>query len=243
MTDASRPTKAYRNEAFLTGPDARTVRILCEYLEPRARLRDGKVARAIIFFGSARTRPEHPTRGADFGLAADLAERFASWTKERHAADQRFYIATGGGPGIMQAAHEGAARVDSSLNLGLNISLPFEQHVNPHVSSEHALEFHYFFMRKFWFVNLAHAVVVFPGGFGTLDELFELLTLVQTGKSGRMPIVLFGTEFWRALVNFPMLAEQGMISPEDLDLLLLTDSLDDAFKFVTASAEAVQKDR
>lgn len=235
-------TKAYRNVDFLTGPDARTVRILCEYLEPRARIRDHQIHRSIIFFGSARTRREGP-RADDFGRAADLAERLARWTVERHPEGQRFHICTGGGPGIMEAAHEGAARVDRALNVGLNISIPFEQHVNPHVLDSAAFEFHYFFMRKFWFLNLAHGVVVFPGGFGTFDELFELLTLIQTGKSARMPIVLFDSAFWNTMINVRALAEQGMISKGDLDLFLLTDSLDEAFDFLTQRVEVVEKDR
>ena len=243
MTDNKRgPVKAYRNTELLTGPDARTVRILCEYLEPRARIRDQAIQRSIIFFGSARTR-QGGLRGDDYARAADLAERLARWTLERHPEGQRFHICTGGGPGIMEAAHEGAARVDRSLNVGLNISIPFEQHVNPHVEVDAAFEFHYFFMRKFWFVNLAHGVVVFPGGFGTFDELFELLTLIQTGKSARMPIVLFDRSFWREMINFERLAEEGMISPGDLDLFLLTDSLDEAYDFMTQRVEVVEKDR
>ncbi len=238
----SAPVKAYRNLKFLTGPDARGIRILCEYLEPQTRLRDQRVGRAIIFFGSARSREAQGERGGDYALARELARRLARWTVDRHAPGQRFHICTGGGPGIMEAAHEGAALVDAKLNVGLNISLPFEQHVNPHVTDELGFEFHYFFMRKLWFANLAHGVVVFPGGFGTLDELFELLTLMQTGKLQRIPLVLFGREFWTGLVNFDRLVRHGLISAEDLELFLLTDSVDEAFAYLTDRAEQIVRD-
>lgn len=237
-----RPTKAYRNLDFLTGPDARSVRILCEYLEPMHRLRNERVGRALIFFGSARARPDG-VRAADYAAASDLAERLARWTVDEHPPEQRFHICTGGGPGIMQAAHEGAAAVDSSLNIGLNISLPFEQHVNPHVSEALAFEFHYFFMRKLWFANLAHGVVVFPGGFGTMDELFELLTLMQTGKLMRVPLVLYGRDFWNRALDVGLLADEGLILPGDQELYLLTDSLDEAFGYLREHAVSVVRDR
>lgn len=237
------PIKAYRNLEFLTGPDARPLRILAEYMEPLSRLQRHGVARAIIFYGSARTRPQHPQRGPDCAHAAELAERLARWTMETHQPPDRFFICTGGGPGIMEAAHEGAARVDRHLNIGLNISLPFEQHLNPYVAEELAFEFHYFFMRKLWFANLAHGLAVFPGGFGTLDELFEMLTLMQTGKLPRLPTVLFAGEFWRRVVNFDLLVEQGLISPEDLELFRITDSVDEAFAFLTERVEQVERDR
>ncbi|MCK9385010.1 MAG: TIGR00730 family Rossman fold protein [Nevskia sp.] len=226
-------TKAYKNQEFLMGEEARGVRILCEYLEPKTRLEAHGVNRAIILFGSARIRPK-PAVGPDYyALAADLAERFAQWTNAIHGTDERFYLCTGGGPGIMEAVHEGAARVDRTLNIGFNISLPFEQHVNPHVDPELAFEFHYFFMRKFWFLNVAEAFVVFPGGYGTLDELFEALTLRQTGKSRHMPTVLFGSEFWNGLINFDRLAERGLINPMDTKMLKIVDTVDEAFEAIT----------
>ena len=225
--------KAYRNSKFLTGEDARTVRILCEYLEPASRFQRKGIHKAVIFFGSART-PAKPRRGVNYyAHAADLAEKLAAWTKRQHARKERFYICTGGGGGIMQAVHEGAARVDRHLNIGLNISLPFEQNLNPHVEHEHAFEFHYFFMRKFWFLNLARAAVIFPGGFGTMDELFELLTLTQTGKSSRMPIVLYGRKFWEETVDFAGLARRGLISRSDLELFRICDSAQEAFDFLS----------
>ena len=223
--------KAYTNQDFLLSEGARTVRILCEYMEPAQRFRRLGVSNAVIFFGSARlTRLRLGGKQRDYYRdAADLAEKVAAWTVKTHKPGRRYHICTGGGPGIMEAVHEGAARVERRLNVGLNISLPFEQHINPHVTAEHALEFHYFFMRKFWFLNLACGAVIFPGGFGTFDELFELLTLTQTGKSASMPIVLFGREFWEKAVNFRLLADAGLISPEDLNLFQVCDSVDEAF--------------
>ncbi|WP_029891145.1 LOG family protein [Polycyclovorans algicola] len=230
-------TKAYKNEVFLNSEKARSIRILCEYSEPEQRFDRLGVRQGVIFFGSARTRSIDGQRDY-YREAAALGERLARWTVDTHAAADRFHLITGGGPGIMQAGHEGAARVDRSLNIGLNISLPFEQHVNPHVQEDHAVEFHYFFLRKFWFLKLARAAVIFPGGFGTLDELFELLTLTQTGKSAPMPIILYGKEFWEGVVNFQMLADRGLISPEDLQLYSIQDDVDSAFERLRDGLEA-----
>jgi uncharacterized protein (TIGR00730 family) len=233
--------KAYKNPDFLMSDEARSVRILCEYLEPRKRLEANGVNRAIILFGSARLRP-NPEHGRDYySEAADLAERIAHWTVATHERPNRYHLCTGGGPGIMEAVHEGGARVDRRLNLGLNISLPFEQHLNPHVDEQHAFEFHYFFMRKFWFLNVAEGVVAFPGGYGTMDELFEVLTLTQTGKSRRMPIVLYGREFWDGLFDFKRLAERGLISPDDVGMMETADTVDEAFAMLTRGLEAVQR--
>ena len=227
-------TKAYQDRDFLMSEEARTVRILCEYLEPERRFRLADIHNSVIFFGSARLGPK--TR--EYHDAANLAEKVAHWTMKTHRKRDRYYVVTGGGPGLMQAVHEGAARVERKLNIGLNISLPFEQHVNPHVDRARALEFHYFFMRKFWFMNLARAAVILPGGFGTFDELFELLTLTQTGKSARMPIILFGREFWQNAVNLPLLAKHGLISPEDLELFQFADTVDEAFDLLREGLEA-----
>lgn len=231
--------KAYKNEAFLMSEEARPVRILCEYLEPARRFEQLGVRNTVIFFGSARLKPG-PATGADYyAAAADLAERLARWTWDHHADGHRYHIVSGGGPGIMEAAHAGAARVDRSLNIGLNISLPFEQHINPYLADERAVEFHYFFLRKFWFLNLARGAVIFPGGFGTLDELFELLTLTQTGKSAPMPILLYGSEFWRRLVNWDLLLERGLISAEDLDQFHFVDAVDEAFDRLKSGLQQV----
>ena len=230
-----KPVKAYNNKKFLHSFGARPLRILSEYMEPDQRLRRLGIGRAVIFFGSARTKkggkPDY------YAAAANLAEKMARWTLNEHAQADRCYICTGGGPGIMQAAHEGAARVDSMLNLGFNISLPFEQHINPCVEEDRGFEFHYFFTRKFWFINVAAGAVIFPGGFGTLDELFELLTLTQTGKSARMPILLYGREFWNKVVNFKLLVEMGLISPEDLDLFTIVNSVDEAYALLIRGVE------
>lgn len=222
-------TKAYKNDVFLNSERARSIRILCEYTEPEQRFERLGVKQGVIFFGSARIRGA--ANGRDYyHEAAALAEKLARWTTDTHAEGERLHLITGGGPGIMEAAHEGAARVDRHLNIGLNISLPFEQHVNPHVEDDHAVEFHYFFLRKFWFLKLARAAVIFPGGFGTLDELFELLTLTQTGKSAPMPIILYGKEFWDGLIRFEALAERGLISPEDMHLFSVQDDVEAAFE-------------
>ena len=231
--------KAYNNSDFLNGDDARSVRILCEYLEPLSRLRKQGIHRAIVAFGSARVRRlKEGATGVDyFHDAAELGERLARWTLAQHPVGARYHLVTGGGPGIMEALHEGSARVDASLNVGIGISLPFEPHNNPHLEDGHGFEFHYFFMRKFWFMNLAKAVVVFPGGFGTLDELFEVLTLTQVGKSRPMPVVLYGSEFWKEILNFPALTRRGLISAGDENLFRYADSVDEAFAALTASLD------
>lgn len=226
MKKKDKLVKAYDNRDFLHGDGARMLRIQSEYMEPDQRLQRLGVKHTVIFFGSARIQPGGKRDW--YGEAADLAENIARWTTQAHAPAERYHICTGGGPGIMEAAHVGAARVDIGLNIGFNISLPFEQHINPSVKADHAFEFHYFFMRKFWFVNLSAAAVIFPGGFGTLDELFELLTLTQTGKSAPMPIVLYGRKFWTGIINFKGLVEAGLISAGDLDLFKIVDSVEEA---------------
>lgn len=232
--------KAYENLEFLHSEEARPVRILCEYLEPARRFAKLGVKNALIFFGSARIRNETRLTPNYYAEAADLAERVARWTLAHHAPGERYHIVTGGGPGIMEAAHEGAARVDRQLNIGLNISLPFEQHGNPYLAEGMAVEFHYFFLRKFWFLNLARGAVIFPGGFGTLDELFELLTLTQTGKSAPMPICLYGREFWEGLINFRLLVERGLISPGDVELFRVVDGVDEAFEVLRSGLQGAE---
>jgi len=231
-------TKAYRNPEFLNSAAARPLRILAEYLEPKQRLEALGVTRAIAFWGSARIRPEHEQMddGRDYyRMAMELCRRLAEWTTEQHPHDRRFHILTGAGPGIMEAAHAGAAAIDPKLNIGLNISLPYEQNVNPYIPAAHVFEFHYFFTRKFWFIELAQALVVFPGGFGTLDELFEVLTLMQTGKLSRRPVVLFGSEYWNDVINLPALARQGLIEDNDLTMVTPVDDVDAAFEFLVSS--------
>jgi len=164
--------------------------------------------------------------------AALLAERLARWFKEVEDAHRRFMICSGGGPGIMEAANRGARKAGAK-SLGLNISLPFEQEPNPFQTPELSFEFHYFFIRKFWFFYLAKALVVFPGGFGTLDEFFELLTIIQTGKSKkRMPVVLYGSEYWNQVINIKEMVRWGTISPEDLRLFRVFDDVDKVFAYL-----------
>jgi uncharacterized protein (TIGR00730 family) len=170
---------------------------------------------------------------AYYEAARELAFRLTQWSKGLDQKDRRFVVCTGGGPGIMEAANRGAAEA-RGMSVGLTISIPNEQFDNKYVTRELSVHFHYFFMRKFWFAYLAKAVIVFPGGFGTFDELFELLTLIQTQKLRKpMPIVVFGTEYWREVVNFEALVKHGTISARDLNLMHHTDSVDDAYDWIT----------
>lgn len=253
------PVKAYENPAFLGSPDARVLRILSEYLEPHARFRELSVRDTIVVFGSARILSREKAEeqlarvraeGGDiaaaeralhmsryYEAARELSARLTNWSKSLQGSERRFVICSGGGPGIMEAANRGASEA-KGVNIGLNISLPFEQEENPWITRRLAFEFHYFFMRKYWFAYLAKAIVVMPGGFGTLDEFMEIVTLVQTLKiKKKLPIVLFGTEFWSEVLNFDTLVRWGTISPEDLDLFFRTDSVDDAFEFLTRELE------
>ena len=255
-----RPIKAYRNDRFLNSPRGRSMRILSEYLEPSARFRDQNVADTVVFFGSARalSRDEAERRleaarhhGGDVELAErgvrlskyyedarELARRLTEWSKALEGAPRRFIICSGGGPGIMEAANRGASDA-RGINIGLGISLPHEQHINPYTTRELTFEFHYFFMRKLWFIYLAKALVVFPGGFGSLDELFESLCLTQTGKIKKhMPIVLYGKEFWTDVLNLDALVKWGTLDPEDLELFHMVDNVDEAFDYLTAELQA-----
>jgi len=254
MTDRKRTlTKAYQNPGFLDSKDARPLRILSEYLEPKSRFDHNRVDDTIVFMGSARIKSreaaEEMVRKAQsseevdrahtalrmsvyYEAARELARRLTQWSKGLDHEERRFVVCTGGGPGIMEAANRGAAEAQG-LNVGLTISIPVEEFDNPYVTRSLHLHFHYFFMRKFWFAYLAKAVVVFPGGYGTLDELFELLTLVQTRKMKKpMPIVLFGTDYWHEVIDFDALARHGVINREDIELVHRTDSVDDAYDWI-----------
>ena len=230
-------TKPYNDAEFMLGDEARPLRILSEYLEPRDRLSRLNVHRALIFWGSARLRPHanHPVHDSvDFyAQARELAACMTRWTMESHAEDEHYYICTGGGPGIMEAANRGAADVNPKLSMGFNIELPNEQGANAWVDERLNFEFHYFFMRKFWFMNIAKAMIIFPGGFGTMDELFEMLTLIQTRKQPRIPVVLYGRDFWSRLIDFSVFVELGLIAEDDLNLFYMADSVDDAHDFLT----------
>ncbi len=254
-----RAVKAYKNDAFLSSPHARMLRIMSEYAEPDSRFRELKVRDTIVIFGSARipsrevalanleaVRAEGgDTKGAEqrlemskyYEATRELAGRLTTWSKSLEGTDRRFVICSGGGPGIMEAANRGASEARGD-NIGLNISLPFEQNENPYITRRLSFEFHYFFMRKFWFSYLAKAMIVMPGGFGTLDEMFEVLTLVQTLKiKKKLPIVVFGREYWERVINFGPMVEAGTISAEDLELFFLTDSVDEAYEYLVGWLE------
>jgi uncharacterized protein (TIGR00730 family) len=218
-----RAPKAYKDMDFLRSREARPLRILAEYLEPEKRFEEENVKHTVVFFGSARVRPDkidaHRT-DKYYNAAEEFAFLLSTWAKERkEKGKEGFCICSGGGPGIMEAANKGAQRA-GTRTIGLNISLPHEQEPNDYISPQLNFEFHYFFMRKLWFLYHVKALVVFPGGFGTMDELFETLTLVQTHKLDKagMAILLYDKTFWQDLINFPKLVDYGLISPEDLNL-------------------------
>lgn len=214
---------AYKNEEFLDSADARPLRILSEYLEPLSHFRREKIRDTVVFFGSARIEPGSGPLARYYDEARTLARMLTEWSGELKNSSRRFVVCSGGGPGIMEAANRGA-RDAGGKTVGLNIGLPFEQFPNQYISPELCFEFHYFFMRKFWFAYLAKALVVFPGGFGTLDELTEMLTLTQTQKlAKKIVIVLYGSEYWKQVVNFEALARFGTISTSDLELFQYAD--------------------
>jgi len=247
--------KAYLKESFLTSSDARPLRLLAEYLEPRSRFDHYNIDDTIVFMGSARLvsreQAEADLRAAESGQgdltrareglamsryyedARELARRLTEWSKQLEDEERRFVVCTGGGPGIMEAANRGASEA-KGLNVGLTISIPVEEFDNRYVTRELSFHFHYFFMRKFWFAYLAKALLVFPGGFGTLDELFEILTLRQTRKMKKhLTVVLFGTEYWDEVIDFEALVRHGAIDRQDLQLFHRTDSVDEAYEITT----------
>ena len=222
---------AYRNREFLDGPEARSLRIISEYLYPLSHFRKERIHDTVVFFGSARLMEMGPL-GRYYDEARELARRLTKWSESLKNSSRHFVVCSGGGPGIMEAANRGASDAGGKT-VGLNIGLPFEQRPNPFVTPELNFEFHYFFMRKFWFAYLAKALVVFPGGFGTMDELTEILTLVQTQKlMKKMVILLYGTSFWKEIINFEALVRHGMIAPEDLNLFEFADDVGTAFKIL-----------
>jgi len=252
---------AYENEQFLSSPDGRILRILSEYVEPLARFRREQIQDTVVFFGSARfhsrsvtqqnlaaldqgqfSGSEQHTRRKRAMAAVDMARYYedarrlafllSQWSVQIPARRRRFVVTTGGGPGIMEAANLGAKEAGAKT-VGLNIHLPMEQSPNPYITSSLNFEFHYFFMRKFWFAYLAKALVIFPGGFGTLDELFEILTLAQTQKlAKKILVVIYGKEYWKRIVNFNAMMEDGTIAPEDLELFKFVDSPEEGFEFL-----------
>ena len=225
---------AFHNDDFLNSADARSLRILSEYLYPLSHFRHEKIHDTVVFFGSARIF-ESSALGRYYKEAQELAKRLTQWSNSMEKSSRRFVICSGGGPGIMEAANRGAQEAGGKT-IGLNIGLPFEQRPNPFITPELNFEFHYFFMRKFWFAYLAKALVVFPGGFGTLDELTEILTLVQTQKLvKKIAIVLYGTTFWKEILNFDALVRHGVIDKKDLDLFQFADDVETAFKMLQDS--------
>ena len=246
--ELNKPEKAYKNLDFLNSTDARTLRILAEYLHPKAQFLSQGLQNTIGVFGSARApapeeaeqikaaNPNDPRLKLTsyYEQTVELTNRLTQWSLDLDEKEQLFVVCTGAGPGVMMAANRGAHEAGGK-NAGLSISLPNATVQNPYVTPELHFEFHYFFTRKFWFAYFAKALIIMPGGFGTLDELFEILTLIQTKKIERpLPIVLFGKEFWNKLINFETLVEFGTISPEDLNLVHLSDQVEDAFQFITS---------
>src|ERR1700731_2598461 len=253
---------AYQNEPFLNSPDGRILRILAEYQEPLSRFRREQIQDTVVFFGSARFEgaeaakknlatlknaikgsPTEQEKELKRALAAvemaryyedarRLAHLLTEWSIQIPARRHRFVVTTGGGPGIMEAANLGAYEAGGK-NIGLNINLPFEQNPNPYITPALNFEFHYFFMRKFWFAYLAKALVIFPGGFGTIDELFEILTLAQTDKlAKKILVIIYGSKYWNRILNFQAFADAGTISPEDLNQFKIVDSPEDAFEYL-----------
>src|SRR5438552_2978532 len=256
---------AYEYPEFLDSNDARPIRIIAEYLEPLRRFKEQKIQDTVVFFGSARVDSRERAERALQTLRArgevgpqdlhamelrksrkalewaryyeearELARLLTAWSVTLPSENHRFVVTSGGGPGIMEAANRGA-REAGGKTIGLNIRLPFEQGANAYITDGLHFEFHYFFMRKFWFAYLSKALVIFPGGFGTCDELFEILTLVQTAKlSKQIGIILYGSEYWNQVLHFETMAEWGAISTKDINLIQRSDSPADAFELLRA---------
>lgn len=247
---------SWEDKEFLNSKEARAIRIVSELLEPEQRLKKYNIDKAIVFFGSARIIPtelaESELKEARkvknntnnitvaknkleiskyYELATELSKKLSLWAKKLKTTS--YNICTGGGPGIMEAANKGAFLAEHP-SIGFNISLPFEQGANKYIHKDLVFNFKYFFMRKFWFTYLAKAFVAFPGGFGTLDELFELLTLIQTNKlECKLPVVLFGSEFYNSVSNLEIMEKYSLINKKDKELFLITDSIEEAFNYIT----------
>jgi uncharacterized protein (TIGR00730 family) len=227
---------AYEDPDFIDSDAARPLRIVAEYLAPLERFRRAGVSDTVVFFGSARLTPEGPL-GRYYAEARELARLITLWSKSLPAHSHRYVVCSGGGPGIMEAANRGASEA-GGLSIGLNISLPHEQRPNPYITHRLSFEFHYFFMRKLWFAHLARALIVFPGGFGTLDEMMEILTLAQTRKLERpTPVLLYGSQYWSEIINFPALVRHQVISPEDLGLFQYVDTPQAALQMLQSALE------
>jgi len=232
--NSNRPDSlAYENKAFVESDEARPLRIIAEYLEPLQRFRRARVRETIVFFGSARLAADGPL-GRYYADARELARLVTAWSKSLAVHDHRYVVCTGGGGGIMEAANRGASDA-GGRTIGLNIALPREQIPNRYVTRELSFEFHYFFMRKLWFAHLARALVVFPGGFGTLDEMMEILTLAQTRKlEQRIRVLLYGPTYWNEIIDFAALVRYGVIDRADLALFEFADTPATAFELLKA---------
>ncbi len=235
---------AFQDSEFLLREDLRPVRFQLELLKPELLLDEAKIASTIVMYGSARIpEPGAKAGNADPAIAARLEAlskyyeearklaRIASQIPRDEDGQRHFVVCSGGGPSIMEAANRGAADVGAE-SIGLNIVLPHEQAPNSYVTPSLSFQFHYFALRKMHFLLRARAVTVFPGGFGTLDEMLELLTLIQTGKVKPMPVVLFGKAFWNRVINFDALVEEGVISAGDLDLFTYVETAEEAWECV-----------
>jgi uncharacterized protein (TIGR00730 family) len=235
MQEDAYPKKAYKNLEFLNSEEARTIRILSEYIEPLKRLNEHKVHSTVLFLGSSKARPDEKDSALTkyYWETEELAFRLAKWAIKLKPKGKNFVVCTGGGPGLMEAANRGAARAGGK-SIGMNISIPEEQFPNAYISPELSFFFHYFFMRKFWLVNRAKAIVALPGGFGTLDELLEVLTLVQTGKihKDELVILLYGKEYWDKIIDFEELLKNKAIDAADIHLYSYSSSPEDAFSFL-----------
>lgn len=215
----------------MDGEEARPLRILSEYLQPLSKFQDFGIHDTIVFFGSARQTADGPM-GKYLSEARELARSVTEWSRSLRFPKERFVVCTGGGGGFMEAANLGALEA-GGRSIGLNIGLPREQHPNPYITPELNFMFHYFFMRKLWFAHLARAVVIFPGGYGTLDELFEILTLASTRKLGReMPVILYGSPYWKEILDFGALVRHGMISEAEAGLVRYADTPAEALRLL-----------
>ncbi|MDB5622997.1 MAG: hypothetical protein JWR39_1560 [Devosia sp.] len=244
QTESSAFRLAFADPDFLTSEDIRGVRFQLEYLKPEFRLREAGINSTVVLFGGARIpEPGKPAWAAKNAVQKanleaasryyDEARAFARLASEtsRSLDYKEYVVVTGGGPGVMEAGNRGAADVDAP-SIGLNIVLPHEQAPNSYVTPEFSFNFHYFATRKIHFLLRAKAVAVFPGGFGTLDEFFETLTLIQTGRMARIPLLLFGAQFWSKVINFEALAEAGTIAPNDPELFHVVDTAEEGWDVV-----------
>ena len=245
--------RSYFDKDFISSLDARPIRILSEYLHPSKVFHKYNVENTIVFFGSARGKKEAFLRNSpgssrtpakeqylahNYSEASRLSYRLTKWSKTLSQDSQKYFICSGGGTGIMEAANRGA-KLARGESIGLSITLPYEQSSNRYISDELSFNFHYFFMRKYWFMYYAKAVVVFPGGFGTCDELFEMLTLVQTKKIKKpLPIILHNKAFWTKLIDFDMLIQWGTIDESDLNYIYFSEDVDESYRYITKSLES-----